>query len=455
MNWLLAHLSLVAVTMLSLVAAGSLLRGRRSSQATLAWMLVIVLVPYVGLPLYLALGARKEGRRPTLPFPEVPDGETVPLAEAAPTDGLMRHYGLPGASVGNAVTLLDTGEAAYEALMGLAESAEQSVWAELYILGDDDVGRAFLDVLARRAGEGLDVRLLLDAVGSRPLPKARHAALRAAGGHVAFFEPVLHRPFRGRSNLRDHRKIVLADERRVWAGGMNVAHEYLGPTPDAARWRDLAFRLDGPAVATYGALFRSDWAFASQVALPSQAPVPAAAGRTTVQVVPSGPDVAEDALFDLVLSLAFAARERLWMVTPYFVPDDALERALAVAARRGVDVRLVVPDPSNQRLADLARGPALRALDAAGARVLRYTGGMVHAKALVSDGVALVGSANLDLRSLFLNAEAALVLYGAPEVEAVADWFGRLGAASTPGVVDAGRGRQLVEGVARLVGPLL
>ena len=455
MTWLLAHLAFVVVTALSLLATGSLLRGRRSSQATLAWMLAIVLVPYVGLPLYLALGARKEGRRPAVPFPAFPDGEAVPLAEATPTDRLLRRYGIPGASRGNAVTLLSTGEAAYAGLMDLVEGAERSVWVELFLLGDDDEGRALLDALARRAAEGLDVRLVLDAVGSRPLPKARHAAVRAAGGHVAYFEPILHPPFRGRSNLRDHRKIVLADERRAWAGGMNVAHEYLGPTPDAARWRDLAFRLDGPAVATYAALFRSDWAFASRAALPHAGGVPEATGDACVQVVPSGPDVAEDALFDLVLSLAFAARERLWMVTPYFVPDEALERALAVAARRGVDVRLVVPDPSNHRLADLARGPSLRELDAAGVRVLRHTGGMVHAKALVSDGTALVGSANLDLRSLFLNAEAALVLYGAAEADAVAGWIERLGAASVAGVVEAGARRQLVEGVARLVGPLL
>ena len=208
-------------------------------------------------------------------------------------------------------------------------------------------------------------------------------------------------------------------------------------------------------MATYAALFRSDWSFASRAALPLAGGVPEAAGDACVQVVPSGPDVAEDALFDLVLSLAFSARERLWMVTPYFVPDEALERALAVAARRGVDVRLVVPDPSNHRLADLARAPSLRELDAAGVRVLRHTGGMVHAKALVSDGTALVGSANLDLRSLFLNAEAALVLYGAAEADAVAGWIERLGAASVAGVVEAGARRQLVEGVARLVGPLL
>ena len=453
MSWLLAHLALVVTAALAVVASGALLRERRTPQATLAWLLAIVLVPYVGLPLYLALGARKE-HRPAIPFPAFP---ATALADETvhPADRLLRRYGLPGASGGNAVAVLGTGEAAYRALVDLVEGAERSVWVEVFILGDDDAGRGVLDALTAQAARGLDVRLLLDAVGSRPLPKARLAPLRDAGGHIAFFEPVIHRPFRGRTNLRNHRKIFLADQARVLAGGMNVAHEYMGPTADAARWRDLAFRLDGPAVADFGALFRSDWAWASRQPLPPEAAVPEASGDATVQVVPSGPDVATDALFDLVLSLAFAARERLWIVTPYFVPDDALARAVALAARRGVDVRLVVPDPSNHRLADLARGPALRDVQAAGGRVLRHTAGMVHAKALVADGVALVGSANLDPRSLFLNAEVALALYDDGEVEAVAGWIDALGTASEAGVSDVGAGRQLAEGAARLVAPLL
>jgi len=454
MTWLLAHLVVVVVSALTAVAAASLLRSdRRSPQATLAWLLAVVLVPYVGLPLYLMLGGRKE-RRAALQFRALPEAETIPLAEASETDRLVRRYGLPGASVGNAVRILGTGEAAFAGLMEVAEGAERQLWAELFILGDDAVGRAFVEVLTEKAAQGLDVRLLLDAVGSRPLKARALAPFVEAGGHVARFEPVFHRPLKGRANLRDHRKLIVADGARAWAGGMNVAAEYLGPTPLPGRWRDLAFRLDGPAVAVYTALFRSDWAFASHAPLPPS-PLPPAVGDAPVQVVPAGPDVPSDALYDLVLSLAFGARERLWLVTPYFVPDDALERAIAVAARRGVDVRLVVPDPSNHPLADLARGPALRALDAAGVRVLRHTAGMVHAKTLVADGTALVGSTNLDLRSLFLNAEVSAVFTGAAEVEAVAAWVDALGAASEAGTKPLRAGVAFAEGAARLVAPLL
>ena len=455
MSWITAHLAVVVVAALTLVATASLLRGdRRSPQATLAWLLAVVLVPYVGLPLYLVLGGRRE-RRAGARFPDLPEAEVVPLAQADEPDRLLRRYGLPGASRGNAVRLLGTGEAAFAGLMETVESAERRVWAELFVLGDDAVGRAFIGALAARAAGGLDVRLLLDAVGSRPLGRQALAPLVEAGGHVARYEPVLHVPFRGRANLRDHRKIVVADEARAWAGGMNVATEYLGPTPEPGRWRDLAFRVAGPAAAVYAALFRSDWAFASRSPLPGALPVAPPAGDSTIQVVPAGSDVAADALYDLVLSLAFGARERLWVVTPYFVPDEALERALAVAARRGVDVRLVVPDPSNHRLADLARGPVVRALDAAGAAVLRHTAGMVHAKALVADDVALVGSANFDLRSLFLNAEVSAVFYRSAEVESVAAWIEALAADSEHGVRQPRAGAAFAEGAARLVAPLL
>ncbi len=174
-----------------------------------------------------------------------------------------------------------------------------------------------------------------------------------------------------------------------------------------------------------------------------------------MQVIPSGPDVASDALFDLLVSLIYEARERLWVVTPYFVPDDALSRGLGLAARRGVDARIIVPDPSNHRLADLARGPYLRDLQTEGCRILRHKAGMVHAKTVVADNVAVVGSANLDPRSLFLNSELALILYDEADVESVVDWTCTLGNATEEGVNQVTRRQELVEGVARLLAPLL
>lgn len=454
MTWLATHLVAVATALATLAAAAVLVRQPRTPQATAAWLLAIVLVPYVGLPLFLALGSRKLRHAPLAFRPGGDRSASGTGADQTPAARLIASYGLPPPRPGHRLVPLADGQDAFAALLDLVRGAERSLWVELYVLKDDDAGGALLHALAEQAARGLDVRLLLDAAGSRPLARAALRPLLDAGGHVAWYEPALHRPFRGRTNLRNHRKLVLADGVRAWAGGMNAAHEYLGPAPDSARWRDLSFRLDGPACADYAAVFRSDWAWVTRSELPDL-PAPAAAGPSTVQLVPSGPDVAGDALLDLLTHLAASAERRVWMVTPYFVPDESLARALAAAARRGVDVRLVVPDRSNQPFADLARGPALRALHAAGARIFRYPASMVHAKALVADGRALVGSANLDFRSLLLNAEAALLLYDAPDADAIATYIRRLEKDSIGGVPAVTPGRELAEGLVRLAAPLL
>jgi cardiolipin synthase len=169
----------------------------------------------------------------------------------------------------------------------------------------------------------------------RPLRK-----LRRAGGKVAFFLPIWRITLLNRSNLRDHRKIAVFDGERVFAGGRNLADEYLGPRPDPKRWADFSFVLEGPAAAHYGEIFRYDWAFASREKLsaPGQGESPTQQGDAVIQVVPSGPDVADDQLFAGILSFIFSAKHRLWIVSPYFLPNEMLAEALQIALQRGVDV---------------------------------------------------------------------------------------------------------------------
>ncbi len=266
MTWVVAHFVLVVVSLMTLLAASHLLRERRPSQATLAWLLAIVLVPYFGLLLYLALGTRKVCQ-PAIPFPDMESIDVRPLEQATAPDRLLRSYGLPGATTGNEFQLLGTGEAAYAALIKLIENAERSIWVTLFILGDDDSGRGFLDALTEAATAGIDVRLLLDAVGSRPFPRALPAPLRAAGGTRGVLRALAASPVSRPFQPPNHRKLFLIDESRALVGGMNVAHEYMGLLLDPGRWRDLSFRLDGPAVALLAALFRSDWSFASRAPL--------------------------------------------------------------------------------------------------------------------------------------------------------------------------------------------
>jgi cardiolipin synthase len=254
--------------------------------------------------------------------------------------------------------------------------------------------------------------------------------------------------------LRLHRKIIVVDGAVAIVGGMNLAREYMGPTPDAARWRDLSARVRGPIVADIAAVFRADWAFAAREALATPADSKPSGSDAVIQVVGSGPDVAGDLLYDAFLSAVFSARRRLWIATPYFVPDEALTRALVLAIRRGVDVRMVVPARSNHRSADYAGATYLRAVADAGGRICCFGPTMMHAKAvLVDDALAVIGSANLDMRSLFFNYEIALFCSSPGEIARLAAWFETLWP-SCGELARAGRARVLVESVARLLGPL-
>jgi cardiolipin synthase len=269
---------------------------------------------------------------------------------------------------------------------------------------------------------------------------------------------MLHVPFRGRANLRNHRKMVLADGRAAIIGGMNLAGEYMGPEGTPKRWCDLSLVLEGPVVGDLNEVFASDWAFAAgeegseaRPTAPAETPGPA-----PVQLVPSGPDVPGDFLYDTILTRFFGAVGRIWVVTPYFVPDDALTRALCIAARRGVDVRIVVPAVSNHRFADMARRGYLRQVQTAGGAVYRFIPGMLHAKViLIDDSVSVVGSMNMDLRSLFLNYEVACFVESADVARRLGEWAEGVMARSEVGLRPAAAPVEFIEGIGRLFAPLL
>ncbi len=454
-------LALIIGFLLAVIVIAHILRHRRSPSGTIAWLLVVVLIPYVGVPLYLMLGGRKMKRvansKATI---QLPDSETRPVSEANPIDRLLRSYGIPGATLGNRVTLCETGEEGYERLVQLIEEATRSIYVLTFLLHNDEVGRDIVGRLARRAREGIQVRMLMDGIGSLRITRRFLSPIVKAGGKTAFFIPFIHLPFRGRTNLRNHRKIIIVDEKRVMAGGTNIGIEYIGPTPRPGRWRDLSFILEGPAVSHYMEIFRSDWEFASDERIETQSDTLHAThgngAGAIVQVVPSGPDIDGDPLYDAIVTAAFAAKERLWFITPYFVPDDALAQALTMAAHRGIDLRILVPEKSNHPLADLARGTYLREVEAAGGKILLYTDGMMHAKAMLLDReLAIIGSANMDFRSLFLDYETAMFVYSQKEISEIEEWAKTIEARSRIGLSHVGIVRDLVEGVARMAAPLL
>jgi cardiolipin synthase len=255
-----------------------------------------------------------------------------------------------------------------------------------------------------------------------------YAELRQAGGEVVRFMPVLPFTSRGSANLRNHRKIAVFDHATAIIGGHNLAHEYMGPNPYRKRWRDLAALIEGPAATLLNEVFIADWCFASRQdaetlrpgATPDVAPD---CGDAELQVVASGPDVPGDPLYEGIISMIQEAEQSIWIITPYFIPDDVLLRSLIVKARAGREVTLIVPEHSNHPVTDFARRHYVRELCQAGGRVLLFTPGMMHSKAvIVDDCIGLLGSANFDLRSLFVNFEIGVVVHSAAEVHAMKAW---------------------------------
>jgi cardiolipin synthase len=459
-EWIFAHFLPMLGFGLALLLLVHLLRQRRPPSSTIAWVLAIVLAPYVGVPLYLIFGGRKIRKAAES------KGNLLATALQSPPPDLPGQGGLPLAGgdafpprEGNRLTLLGTGEEAFQSLFQAIDSAQQSIYISTYILGVDETGRSIVAALARKAAQGVEVCLLLDAMGCLPVRGRFLRDLTAAGGKYAFFMPMLHIPFRGRANLRNHRKILLFDRRRAIIGGMNLAREYMGKSSDPQRWHDLSMTVEGPVVADLYTVFRGDWAFAAKEELPPLEAVPeplTGDGVIPLELVPSGPDMPGDTLYDAVVSSLFSARERIWITTPYFVPDEMLTKSICIAARRGADVRIVVPRASNHRLADLVRRSYLRQVQEAGGAVYSFRPGMLHAKViLIDERLAIVGSMNMDVRSFFLNYEVALFTYSREMTQRLAGWVGQTMAQSDVGLREAHVAVEFIEGAGRLLAPLL
>ncbi len=448
-NWLITHAEIVLLSALVLIAAAFLLQQRRSPQSTAAWLLFLVFAPYIAVPVFVTLGVRKRPRgTDSLKLQDIGD-----KTHASKVDTMLRSYRLPGASDGHAFKLLDTPSTARESLFRMITDTEDRIDALFYIVANDSIGHDFIAALTTKAQQGVRVRLLVDRLGSLNAPSAALRKFKAAGGQMRFFSPLTQGLMRGHLNLRNHRKLMIVDQKEVFAGGMNVGEEYLSEGNHT--WVDLAFELRGPAITSFSQLFASDWRAAGggDDDLPAQSQQ--TDGSACVQLVPSGPDLRHDALHDVLLNAIHCADRRVWIATPYFLPTDGLSEALNVAGRRGVDIRLLLPKTSNQKIADFARGAYLRDLQAAGCQIQLYTPGMMHAKAGIIDNTAYVGSNNMDVRSMLLNFEDALFVHDTDSVQAVANWFENLLPDCEVGIAQASSLRRIGEGLFRVGAPIL
>ncbi|MGH1347348.1 MAG: phospholipase D-like domain-containing protein [Nannocystales bacterium] len=438
---------------------------RRRPTATLALVLSMLFVPVLGLLTYAFFSQRKvrrkrKNRRRRVIDP-VAGTESLATLDALPQGlsvhkrGLVRlalHATAAPLRRASDVRLLITADDAREAVLAAIASATRCVHAEFYIWRDDDSGRAITAALADRARAGVQVRVLVDQLGSWGLDRDHFGALLDAGGEVSVFGPVRVpiRFGRSRVNFRNHRKILTVDGSTGFVGGLNVGDKYFGSGSEADGWRDLFVQLHGDAVLGLEATFLDDWLVTTGQVVDLQGKRPegtqaldareqlgqspprkileeANPFRKTearpirsegplTQVIPSGPDLPVTGAIAAQFSAAIAAaHQRAFIATPYFVPDEPLMLILRTAALRGVDVRILVPSPdkNDSRLVAYASRSYYDELLQVGCRIFEYDAGMLHAKYLIADDVCAIGSANMDVRSFHINYEITAMFYDA------------------------------------------
>jgi cardiolipin synthase A/B len=452
------HLLILSGEVLFIIALLHAIYQRRSPQSTIGWLLAIFLLPYIAVPFYFLVSTRKRRSTHKKSKFHLHDAINRTSVTSNPIEEILRNNSIPKATVDNRTELYFDGVSAFQALIKEIKSCTTSIYISTYVLKIDAVGIELLKVLTIKARAGIRVRLLIDSLGSFQLYFTQFPlkALRQAGGEVQFFMPLLRMPFRNYINLRNHRKIYLFDHRIVLTGGMNLGKKYMGPVIEKKRWKDLLFLAEGSAVSYYNEIFAHDWAYANSTKPESPPLIGNKAGNTYLQVVPSGPDIKGDPLYEALLSAIHACKKRIWIVTPYFVPDASLMTALIIAQHKGIDVKLITPRQSDHMIADLGRSSFMRDLDEQGVHLALYEGQMLHAKAILFDDFgAMLGSVNIDNRSLFLNYEVVSFAYSPAIIKELETWMQELLQRSTGNIAPPTKLRRLAENVMRIIAPEL
>lgn len=389
------------------------LLNKRNPLSALSWIWALLLFPILGPICYLLFGTetlqrKRLRRRKAHLVPETkPDPASVPaLSEVAVK---LRKAARTEFHCGCSVKLIPEAEELFAELEREIAAARESIHLEFFIWQPDAVGHRLLVALTAAVKRGVEVRLLLDELGSWLLRRKHLREFEQAGGKWSWFSSV--HPLRQRwfLHLRNHRKLVVIDGRIGWAGGMNVGDEY-------NVWRDLHARYEGPIVAEFQQVFADDWFFGTgeRLTQPRYYPAPTVMGESTAAVLAAGPDqeAGSNTIRLALLSLIASARERIWICSPYLVPDPAITAALQLAARSGVHVRIVVPSAPDSFYIGYVGQSFYDELLNAGVRIFEYTEGMLHTKALVmDDDWVMLGSSNLDVRSLKLNFELNVAVH--------------------------------------------
>ncbi|MGJ7462545.1 cardiolipin synthase [Halomonas sp. MA07-2] len=410
----------------------------RTSQGAVAWIVSLNTLPYVAVPAYWVFGrARFQG------YVSARRDEDSALGQAL-ADKLaeLRAHGVSAAHAdkhlvgveqlaklpflgGNRVELLIDGEQTFESLFAGIEAAERYLLVQFYIVRADEVGLALQARLIEKARAGVEVFFLYDEIGSYALPGPYLQALEEAGIRVHRFHSTRGPGNRFQLNFRNHRKIVVADGERAWVGGLNVGNEYLHGHPRIGPWRDTHLLIEGPAALALQLVFLEDWHWATEELpeLPWSPVVPSHHG-TPVLILPTGPADRFETASMMIQQAIHASHERIWISSPYFVPDEGVLSMLKLAALSGVDVRVLIPERPDNPLTYFAAYAFLDSLLEAGVKVYRYEEGFLHGKAFLVDDIgAAVGTVNLDNRSFRLNFEVTALVMDPSFAEEVESMF--------------------------------
>lgn len=392
----------------------------RTAQGAIAWAVSLIELPYIAIPLYWILGrrkftgyvrARRAGRRKIHGLADevarnLSKFDVSPKQPAREKFSAMERLARLPFTAGNDARLLTDGVTAFDEMISAVGRAQDYILVQFFIVRDDDIGRAFKEALLERARAGVRIFYLMDIIGCHALSRDYDAELLAAGVKVHRFGKYNRRTGRWQINFRNHRKILIVDGVEAFIGGLNVGDEYLGRSTRFGHWRDTHLRLAGPSVQCVQMAFLEDWYWADET-VPKWNWIPREeTANLPVLVMPTGPAEEFDSCALFFVNAINQAKQRLWITSPYFVPDSSVVHALQLAALRGVDVRILLPLKPDHVLVYLSSFSYVEEMAAANVKLFRYAPGFMHQKVLlIDDDIAAVGTANLDNRSFRLNFE--------------------------------------------------
>jgi len=426
----IANVYSVIVATLVLFTSVIIILERRDPAKTLAWLLILIFLPILGFIFYLTVGRQFRKRRMTAKK-KVLNNYIYPL-DSTFADGkvefpwmtkskerlinlILNNAEFP-VTLHNDVAVLTDGEEIFAAFIEAMTAAKEHIHLETYILRNDNIGGRISELLKAKAKEGIKVRIIFDALGSRALGPAYLSEMRAAGIQIEPFFPVRLPFMQNRINYRNHRKILVVDGAVGFVGGINIGDEYLGRDPAIGYWRDNHLQIKGNAVYFLQRIFLQDWYFITRESLennfPCLFPVENYPGNRVVQITASGPDTQWETIMQVYYYAIATAQESIYLASPYFIPNESILTALQTAALSGVDVKILLPAKSDHKIVGLAAMSYFEELMETGVEIYLYQQGFLHSKILMIDGlISSVGSANMDQRSFKLNFEVNALIY--------------------------------------------